>query len=98
MGEGRVAYLFEGRRGYICNECVQVCAQLISDYAEMSIRPSFVKAPWYRRLLVGGEQVLAVCDFCGVAYGARERLLAGRSALICGRCVRTCEVIGAEDT
>jgi hypothetical protein len=96
LGEGQVAHLFEGRAGYICNECVEVCGQLLADYRAMGFRPSPVKAPWYRRWLAGGE-ALAACDFCGVAYGASERLLAGLDSRICEKCVRTCEAIGADD-
>ncbi|HYE71783.1 MAG TPA: ClpX C4-type zinc finger protein [Blastocatellia bacterium] len=95
LGEGQVAHLFEGRRGFICNECVQVCLQLLADYREMG-RPATAKTPWYRRLLTGNS-VLASCDFCGIAYQASERLLAGHGVQICERCVRTCESIGVED-
>lgn len=96
LGEGQVAHLFEGRRGFICNECVQVCLQLLADYKEIG-RPAVVKVPWYKRLLSGGEKAVASCDFCAVAYSTSERLLAGKKVRICERCIRTCEAIGVED-
>lgn len=97
LGEGWVAHLFEGRSGYICNECVRVCGQLLSDYRQLGFRPSLVRAPWYKRWLTGADELLAACDFCGVAYGASARLLAAPAARICEKCVRTCEALGADD-
>jgi hypothetical protein len=96
LGEGRVAHLFEGRSGYICNDCVRVCAQLLADYREAGFRPSLVKAPWYRRWL-GDERALAACNFCGALCGVGGRLLAGPDSQICEQCVRTCEAIDAQE-
>ena len=96
LGEGQVSHLFEGRSGYICNECVEVCAQLLADYRELGFSPPVFKAPWYKRWLVSEGARPDVCSFCGRARGGSERLLASARTQICERCVRDCEGISGE--
>lgn len=92
LGEGEVARLFEGRAGYICNECVEVCVQLLNDYHELGSKPPALKVPWYRRLFGDGARA-GHCSFCGAAQGEGERLLASAETQICEKCIRACEVI-----
>jgi ATP-dependent protease Clp ATPase subunit len=90
LGEGEVARLFEGRAGYICNECVEVCVQVLADYRELGCKPPAIKVPWYKRLF-GGEGIkTGHCSFCGAAQGGEEWLLASAETQICERCVREC--------
>lgn len=95
LGEGEVERLFEGRAGYICDECVEVCIQLLEDYRDMGIKTPSLNRPWYKRLL-GGEQVIAgTCSFnIHDRYNPQgARLFPGEDAQICERCVRACEVL-----
>lgn len=93
LGEGEVARLFEGRAGYICNECVEVCVQLLADYHALGLKPPMLKLPWYKRLLGGEEAKASNCSFCGAAQGEGERLLASSQTQICEKCIKACEVI-----
>lgn len=97
MGEGEVARLFEGHSGYICDECVEVCVQLLSDYREMGIRPPKLDQPWYKRILGDDGSQVGQCSFNvhdrSNPQGAR--LFAGMSAQICDKCVRACEILKA---
>lgn len=95
LGEGEVERLFEGRAGYICDECVEVCVQLLEDYRAMGVKTPSLKRPWYKRLL-GDEQV--VTGACSFNIHDRHnpqgaRLFPGEDAQICERCVRACEVL-----
>ena len=63
MGEGEVARLFEGHSGYICDECVEVCVQLLIDYREMGIRPPKLDQPWYKRILGDDGSQVGQCSF-----------------------------------
>lgn len=95
LGEGEVERLFEGRAGYICDECVEVCIQLLEDYRDMGVKTPSLTRPWYKRLL-GGEQVVAgTCSFnIHDRYNPQgARLFPGEDAQICERCVRACEVL-----
>jgi hypothetical protein len=95
LGEGEVARLFEGHSGYICDECVDVCVQLLQDYREMGIRPPRVNQPWYKKLF--GDQAGSgnACSFNihDRSNPQGERLFPGINAQICEKCVRACEVL-----
>lgn len=95
LGEGEVARLFEGHSGYICDECVEVCLQLLQDYREMGIRPPRLNQPWYKKLLGDDHAHIGQCSFNihdrSNPQGAR--LFAGMSAQICDKCIRACEVL-----
>jgi hypothetical protein len=93
LGEGEVARLFEGRAGYICNECVEVCGQLLADYRELGYKPPAIKVPWYKRLFGGESAKPGHCSFCGAAQGGDEWLLASSRTQICEKCIRACEEI-----
>jgi hypothetical protein len=95
LGEGEVARLFEGHSGYICDECVDVCVQLLHDYREMGLKPPKVNQPWYKKLFGdnGGGT-----DSCSFNIHDRnnpqgERLFPGINAQICDKCIRACEVL-----
>lgn len=95
LGEGEVERLFEGRAGYICDECVEVCVQLLEDYRDLGLKAPSLKRPWYRRILNGDQNIEAVCSFN--LHDRRnpvgERLFPGFEAQICEKCVRACEVL-----
>ncbi|HZS06900.1 MAG TPA: ClpX C4-type zinc finger protein [Blastocatellia bacterium] len=94
LGEGEVARLFEGRdNNYICNECVDVSVQLLSDYRDLGLRPPMLRVPWYRRILRGENSKTGHCSFCGAPQADGERLLASPEVQICERCIRACEAI-----
>jgi hypothetical protein len=95
LGEGEVARLFEGHAGYICDECIDVCSQLLQDYRELGIRPPKPEKPWYRKLL--GENGVQVGE-CSFNLHDRNnpqgiRIFPGLNAQICDKCVRACEVL-----
>lgn len=95
LGEGEVERLFEGRAGYICDECVEVCVQLLEEYRAQGMKTPSLKRPWYKRLL-GDEQISD--DTCSFNVHDRhnprgERLFPGAEAQICEKCVRACEVL-----
>ena len=95
LGEGEVERLFEGRAGYICDECVEVCIQLLEDYRDMGVKTPSLKRPWYKRLLDDEHVITGACSFNihdrHNPQGAR--LFPGADAQICERCVRACEVL-----
>ena len=95
MGEGEVARLFEGHAGYICDECVDVCVQLLEEFRELGVRPPTLDRPWYKKLLGGGQ---AASNECSFNHHDRQnpqgsRLFPGNDAQICEKCVRACEVL-----
>lgn len=90
LGEGEVARLFEGRAAYICNECVEVCVQVLADYRELGCKPPLIKVPWYKRLFGQDGAKNSQCSFCGAARGLEEWLLAGDGTQICEKCIRVC--------
>ena len=95
LGEGEVERLFEGRAGYICDECVEVCVQLLEDYRDLGVKAPSLKRPWYKRLLSSEPATEAACSFN--LHDRRnppgERLFPGFEAQICEKCVRACEVL-----
>jgi ClpX C4-type zinc finger len=95
LGEGEVARLFEGHSGYICDECVEVCVQLLIDYREMGIRPPKLDQPWYKRILGDDGSQVGQCSFNihDRSNPQGRRLFAGISAQICDKCIRACEVL-----
>ncbi len=97
LGEGEVARLFEGHAGYICDECVDVCVQLLHDFRELGMRPPKTEQPWYKKLL--GEETSQVGGGSFNLHDRNnpqgERLFPGINAQICDKCVRACEVLKA---
>ncbi|NBO64450.1 MAG: hypothetical protein EBU88_06325 [Acidobacteria bacterium] len=95
LGEGQVARLFEGYAGYICDECVDVCVLIQSDYEELGVLPPRQNRPWYKRFLNQDSEEQDVCSFNQHDRNnpQGDRLFAGRQALICDKCVRACEVL-----
>jgi ATP-dependent protease Clp ATPase subunit len=95
LGEGEIARLFEGHSGYICDECVDVCVQLLHDYREMGIRPPKASQPWYKKLLGEDGVEVGQCSFNVHDRNNPQggRLFAGINAQICDKCVRACEVL-----
>ena len=95
LGEGEIARLFEGHAGYICDECVDVCAQLLQDYRELGIRPPKSEQPWYRKLLGDNNIQVGECSFNLHDRNNPQgsRIFPGITAQICDKCVRACEVL-----
>ncbi len=96
LGEGEVARLFQGRAGYICDECVDVCAVLITDYQEHAIAPPEDRTSWLDRWF-GGKKALE-CGFTphGHDNPQGERLFASPEIQICDQCIRQCALLKAE--
>ena len=96
LGEGEVARLFEGTAGFICDECVDVCIQLLHDYREMGVRPSRQHQPWYKKLFSEPARV-AICSFNVHDRDNRQgdRVFPGIDAQICDKCIRACEMLKA---
>ena len=95
MGEGEVARLFEGHSGYICDECVDVCVQLLEEYREMGVETPAVKQPWYKKLLSSDASSASECGFNHHDRHNPQgrRLFPGNDAQICDKCVRACEAL-----
>ncbi|HMV83247.1 MAG TPA: ClpX C4-type zinc finger protein [Blastocatellia bacterium] len=95
LGEGEVARLFEGTAGFICDECVEVCVQLLHDYHEMGIRPPRPNQPWYKKLFSDESANVAVCSFNVHDRNnpQGERVFPGLNAQICNKCIRACEML-----
>jgi hypothetical protein len=93
LGEGEVERLFEGRAGYICNECVEVCVQLLDDYRALGCKPPSLKVPWYKRWFGSESAKMTHCSFCGAAQSDGEWLLASLQTQICEKCIKACEAI-----
>lgn len=95
LGEGEVARLFEGTAGFICDECVDVCVQLLHDYREMGMRPRGARQPWYKKLF--NDEKVAACSFNvhDRDNPQGERVFPGINAQICDKCVRACEMLKA---
>ncbi len=96
LGEGEVARLFEGHSGYICDECVDVCIQLLQDYLAMGIRPPKpprAKLPWYKKILGDESDGSSSCSFNihDRSNLQGERLFPGINARICDKCIRACD-------
>jgi hypothetical protein len=98
LGEGEVARLFEGWAGYICDECVDVCVQLLEEYREMGVGPPTRRQPWYKKLLGHENDAGNACSFNQHdRYNPQgERLFPGNEAQICDKCVRACEILKAD--
>ena len=95
MGEGEVARLFEGHSGYVCDECVDVCIQLLEEFRELGVKPPALDRPWYKKLLGGGQ---AESNECSFNHHDRHnpqgtRLFPGNDVQICEKCVRACEAL-----
>lgn len=95
LGEGEVARLFEGTAGFICDECVEVCVQLLHDYREMGMRPPKSSQPWYKKLFSDESARVAVCSFNvhDRDNPQGDRVFPGINAQICNKCVRACEML-----
>jgi len=95
LGEGEVARLFEGTAGFICDECVDVCIQLLHDYREMGMRPSRQRQPWYKKLFSDDAVNVATCSFNvhDRDNPQGDRVFPGINAQICDKCVRACEML-----
>jgi hypothetical protein len=95
LGEGEVARLFEGHSGYICDECVDVCLQLLQDYREMGIRPPRVSQPWYKKILGDEGEGNNSCsfNFHDRTNPQGERIFPGINANICDKCIRACDLL-----
>lgn len=95
LGEGEVARLFEGHAGYICDECVDVCVQLLHDYREMGLRPPKMEQPWYKKLFGDESRNIGQCSFNLHDRNNTQglRIFPGMNAQICDKCVRACEVL-----
>lgn len=93
LGEGEVERLFQGREGFICGECVDVCVELIADFREMGMAPPESKRSWYQRWF--SEDVHVTCSF--TAHDADnpqgERLFPGAHVQICEQCIRACAAL-----
>ena len=96
LGEGEVARLFEGTAGFICDECVDVCIQLLHDYREMGLRPTKQHQPWYKKLFSEPTKI-AVCSFNvhDRDNPQGDRVFPGIDAQICDKCIRACEMLKA---
>ncbi len=95
LGEGEVARLFEGTSGFICDECVDVCVQLLFDYREMGMRPPKSSQPWYKKLFSEDQAGIVNCSFNvhDRDNPQGDRVFPGINAQICDKCVRACEVL-----
>lgn len=95
LGEGEVSRLFEGTSGFICDECVDVCVQLLYDYREMGMHPPKSNQPWYKKLFNEDADQVAFCSFNVHDRGNPQggRVFPGINAQICDKCVRACEVL-----
>lgn len=96
LGEGQVLRLFEGRSRYICNECILVCSDLLSDYKAIGYTPSWYRSPWYMRLFRGAPNGTICCSFCGAERVKGEYLMASSHSQICERCIHACESISRD--
>lgn len=97
LGEGEVARLFEGTSGFICDECVDVCVQLLHDYREMGAKPPKANQPWYKKLFSGEDTNPITCSFNvhDRDNPQGERIFPGINAQICDKCIRACELLKA---
>jgi hypothetical protein len=95
LAYGEVARLFEGHSGYICDECVDVCVQLLQDYREMGVSPPKIEQPWYKKILGDSLSGANTCSFNNHDRNNQqgERLFPGIDARICDKCIRACEVL-----
>lgn len=93
LGEGEVARLFQGRAGYICDECIDVCLALLADYRELGLPPPDMQRPWYQRWF--GEQTAVACAFAphDAENPQGERLFSGGRVQICEQCVAACAAL-----
>lgn len=95
LGEGEVARLFEGHAGFICDECVEVCVQLLDDFHELGMRPPKPTQPWYKKLFGEESGQIGACSFTihDRNNPQGDRLFPGVDAQICDKCVRACEML-----
>jgi ferredoxin len=93
LGEGEVERLFQGREGYICGECVDVCMELIADFREMGMAPPESKRSWYQRWF--SEEIHVTCSFTphDEENPQGERLFPGMQVQICEQCIRACAAL-----
>jgi len=93
LGDGRVARLFQGRAGYICDECVDVCIDLLADYQLHAIPPPEIKRSWRERWF--GETKTLVCGFTPHTHDNQqgERFFCSTDIQICDHCIRQCALL-----
>jgi len=93
LGEGEAERLFQGRAGYICGECVDVCSDLLSDFRELGLAPPESKRSWYQRWF--SEDIQVTCSFTphDDENPQGERLFPGQRVQICEQCIRACAAL-----
>lgn len=93
LGEGEVERLFQGRAGYICGECVDVCVELIADFRALGMAPPESKRSWYQRWF--SEDIHVTCSFTphDDENPQGERLFPGQHVQICEQCIRACAAL-----
>jgi ATP-dependent protease Clp ATPase subunit len=76
--------LISGPRVFICDECVQLCRDILEKDKKA---PTPSSSETSRKLS---------CTFCGKSGDQVERLIAGPTVYICEECVEMCEDIVRE--
>jgi hypothetical protein len=80
--------LIAGPTVFICDECVQVCVDIIADRAGFKPRATLAEAPvpqkppWPARIW---------CALCRLPLALEEALLVADRGLVCGPCVSAVE-------
>ena len=88
--EDEVQGLVPGQSTIICNECFDLCRDVLSDELESEKNAG----SWQRRLQL--DRPLISCSFCGRGEAEVHRLIVGVKVCICDECVRRCSNVLAE--
>jgi ATP-dependent protease Clp ATPase subunit len=65
----------------ICNECLEICEEILADYEENPRNPSLP-------VETGSEaQTPASCSFCLKTAKEAKRVIAGPAVYICDQCI-----------
>jgi len=94
---------------FICNECIDLCRDIIADVAEPKEQSEFVseeelkiileQISKYTEQMEAGPSVTVshrACSFCGDSEADVRKLIAGPTVYICDACVRRCGDVLAE--
>ena len=85
-----VEKLAAGTGVYICNECVDLCRDVLKEDASMP-REQPRSLPDSKPLRRTSQRPPMYCSFCGRAHFAVRKIVAGPGARICNDCLRACD-------
>ena len=87
-----VRRLIAGPTVYICNECVEVCVDIIADDFKLSeLAPFSAETKRPRAMVAALAQNVVACNLCGIPTSLNEVLSIENRGVLCGGCADAVE-------